>query len=127
MGNLLDNALRHTPSGGRVKVHVTIAHNELITRVIDTGDGIAAEHLPHIFERFYRVDAARDRRHGGAGIGLAITKALVEAHGGHIIAESGGMSAGATFTVCLPLSSENDSRSRTAAKARGVAASRTLL
>ena len=68
----------------------------------DTGDGIAAEHLPHLFERFYRVDAARDRTHGGAGIGLAIAKALVDAHGGRITAASDGPGTGTTFTIKLP-------------------------
>jgi signal transduction histidine kinase len=70
--------------------------------VTDTGEGIAAEHLPHIFERFYRADTARDRAHGGSGIGLAISKALVEAHGGTIAAGSRGLGHGATFTVVLP-------------------------
>lgn len=126
LGNLLDNALRHTPSGGRVAMNVTATGNELILRVIDTGDGITAEHLPHVFERFYRVDSARDRHHGGAGIGLAITKALVEAHGGRIVAVSGGIGTGAVFTVSLPLASANDRRLRSGADARGSTATRTL-
>lgn len=75
----------------------------LVIEVTDTGDGIAAEHLPHLFERFYRVDAARDRTHGGAGIGLAIAKALVEAQRGHITARSAGPGTGSTFTITLPL------------------------
>ena len=107
LGNLLDNALRHTPAGGTVRL---AAHHhggdsepggvEFV--VSDTGDGIPAEHLPHVFERFYRVDRARDRAHGGSGIGLAITKALVEAHGGTVTASSAGPSHGAVFTVRLP-------------------------
>lgn len=103
LGNLLDNALRHTLRGGRVTIGVSVGRDRLTMHVVDTGEGIAAEHLPHLFERFYRVDAARNRRDGGAGIGLAITKALVEAHGGHIAATSAGVGAGAQFTIVLPL------------------------
>lgn len=114
LGNLVDNALRHTPAGGRVTIsarrdpgrlrtHVTLA-------VADTGEGIAAEHLPHVFERFYRADTARDRTSGGSGIGLAITRALVEAHGGSVAARSAGVGAGATFTVTLPVEMESRSR-----------------
>ena len=101
LGNLLDNALRHTPPGGRVSLSAAPGYGAVTLQVRDTGAGIAAEHLPHIFERFYRADAARDRAHGGSGIGLAIAKALIEAHGGTITATStpGG---GATFTVTLP-------------------------
>ena len=68
----------------------------------DTGDGLAAEHLPHVFERFYRVDTARDRGHGGSGIGLAISLALAHAHGGTITAASAGPGKGSEFTVVLP-------------------------
>jgi signal transduction histidine kinase len=103
LGNLLDNALRHTPPRGRVDVAATAANDQLVITVTDTGDGIAAEHLPHVFERFYRVDAARDRQYGGAGIGLAIAKALIDAHGGHIAASSGGPGTGTTFTTSLPI------------------------
>lgn len=103
LGNLLDNALRHTPGGGRVEVTAQQRPELLVIEMTDTGDGIAAEHLPHLFERFYRVDAARDRTHGGAGIGLAIAKALVEAQRGHITARSAGPGTGSTFTITLPL------------------------
>lgn len=102
LGNLLDNALRHTPSGGRVSIRARAGSGELTITVTDTGDGIDAEHLPHVFERFYRADAARDRGHGGSGIGLAIAKALVEAHHGRIIASSQGIGAGTTFTITMP-------------------------
>jgi signal transduction histidine kinase len=78
-------------SGGWVEYHVT-----------DTGDGVAAEHLPHLFDRFYRADTSRDRRRGGSGIGLAIAKALVEAHGGGVSVSSAGVGHGTTFTVRLP-------------------------
>ncbi|HEY9266194.1 MAG TPA: ATP-binding protein, partial [Mycobacterium sp.] len=103
LANLLDNALRHTPSGGRVELSAGVVDHRLTVRVSDTGEGIAAEHLPHVFERFYRADAARDREHGGAGIGLAIAKALVDAHDGTITAHSPGPGSGAVFTITLPL------------------------
>jgi two-component system, OmpR family, sensor histidine kinase BaeS len=103
LGNLLDNSLRHTPQGGRVDVAATADDSQLTITVTDSGDGIAAEHLPHVFERFYRVDAARDRDHGGAGIGLAIAKALIEAHRGRIALSSDGPGTGTTFTVTLPI------------------------
>jgi len=103
LANLLDNALRHTASGGRVDVYATAEQDQITIAVSDDGDGIVAEHLPHVFERFYRVDAARDREHGGAGIGLAIAKALVEAHDGRITATSGGPGTGTTFTITLPV------------------------
>lgn len=101
--NLLDNALRHTPSGGHVDVRVTADPRDLVIAVTDDGDGIPAEHLPRIFERFYRVDAARDREHGGAGIGLAIAKAIADAHGGSLTASSMGSGHGATFTLVVPV------------------------
>ncbi|MDQ1725729.1 MAG: hypothetical protein QOG52_2757 [Frankiaceae bacterium] len=105
LGNLLANALRHTPEAGQVSVVVTRTGADLLFEVRDSGDGIAAEHLPHLFERFYRVDRARDTVRGGSGIGLAIVKALVEAHGGSVAATSPGVGSGATFTVTLPAAS----------------------
>jgi len=105
LGNLLENALRHTPAGGTVTVMATTSSNGGVElAVADTGDGIAAGHLPHIFERFYRVDAARDRAHGGSGIGLSIVKALAEAHGGTLTVTSAGAGRGSTFRVLLPRS-----------------------
>ncbi|MDY6998286.1 MAG: ATP-binding protein [Actinomycetota bacterium] len=103
LGNVLDNALRHTPSGGQVRLRAHADSDWLTIAVTDTGAGIGAEHLPRIFERFYRADAARDRQHGGAGIGLAIAKALTEAHGGSIVAASAGAGQGTTVTVTLPI------------------------
>ncbi|MBU8811713.1 sensor histidine kinase [Mycolicibacterium goodii] len=103
LGNLLDNALRHTPSGGSVELSCVRDDHRVKIAVADTGDGIAAEHLGRVFERFYRSDVARDREHGGAGLGLAIAKALVEGHGGSITVASAGPNAGATFTVHLPI------------------------
>ena len=103
LANLLDNALRHTPAGGSVEVSAARrgAHVELAVR--DTGEGIAREHLGRVFERFYRVDRGRSREQGGSGIGLAVARALVEAHGGAIQAESDGPGRGARFAVSLPL------------------------
>ncbi|MHA3023660.1 sensor histidine kinase [Mycobacterium sp. BMJ-28] len=101
--NLLDNALRHTSAGGQVDVRVAADPQNLTITVSDDGDGIPAEHLPYIFERFYRVDAARDRQHGGAGIGLAISRAFAEAHQGDLTAASAGPGHGATLTLVVPI------------------------
>lgn len=102
LGNLLSNALRHTPAGGTVTVSVRPDPAGVAIEVGDTGDGLTGEQLSQVFERFYRGDSARDRDHGGSGIGLTISKALVEAHGGRITAQSDGLGAGSTFTVVLP-------------------------
>lgn len=101
--NLLDNALRHTPAGGRVDLSADRTGSAVVLRVADDGEGVAAEHLPHLFDRFYRADTARDRAHGGSGIGLAVVGAIVRAHGGRITASSPGPGQGATFTVTLPV------------------------
>ncbi len=103
--NLLGNALHYTPSGGSVMVKAYRRGSEIAIAVRDTGEGIPAEHLPHIFQRFYRVDKSRSRTGGGTGIGLTIAKHLVEAHGGRIWAESPGKGQGSTFTFTLPVSS----------------------
>lgn len=102
--NLLDNALRHTPARGTVNVRCIDEGAWVEILVSDNGAGFAPEHLDHLFNRFYRVDSARDRAQGGSGIGLSIAKALVEAHGGAISAASPGPGLGATFTVRLPAS-----------------------
>jgi signal transduction histidine kinase len=102
LSNLLDNALRHTAAGGMVTVSVDRTASGVRFIVSDTGDGILAEHLPHVFERFYRAGPARDRDRGGSGIGLAIARAIVVGHGGQITAASDGPGRGATFTVSLP-------------------------
>lgn len=103
IGNLLDNALLHTPSGGSVELTCARDGDVVTVTVTDDGAGIAAEHLPRIFERLYRADTARDREHGGAGLGLAIARALVEAQGGTISGASAGPGCGATFTFGLPV------------------------
>lgn len=103
IGNLLDNALLHTPTGGSVELTCARDGDVVTVTVADDGAGIAAEHLPRIFERLYRADTARDREHGGAGLGLAIARALVEAQGGTISVTSAGPGCGATFAFELPV------------------------
>jgi signal transduction histidine kinase len=102
MVNLLSNALRYTPAGGLVEVSLTPLGEYARISVRDTGIGIEAEHLPLIFERFYRVDKSRTRNSGGTGIGLTIARHLVYASGGEIWAESDGTGKGSTFHVTLP-------------------------
>lgn len=107
LGNLLGNALRHTPPGGRVTVTAGATDTGVRISVADTGEGIDRAHLPHLFERFYRADPARNRGpERGSGIGLAIAKAIVIEHGGQIAADSDGPSRGATFTLTLPAHSD---------------------
>lgn len=103
LANLLDNALRHSVSGATVVLRVRAERDAVTLAVHDAGDGIAVEHLSHVFDRFYRADSARDRDHGGSGIGLTVSKAFVEAHDGTLEAVSGGRDQGATFTVRLPV------------------------
>jgi signal transduction histidine kinase len=100
--NLIDNAIKYTPRGGRVSVSSTINDGTVTITVADTGPGIATEHLPHVFDRFYRADRSRTEATGGAGLGLAICKAIVEAHGGKIAAAS-SVGAGTQFLVTFPL------------------------
>ena len=112
IANLLDNALQHTPAGGAVDVSVRDADPHWVEiTVADTGEGIDAEHLVHIFERFYRADPARSRVRGGSGIGLTISRALVEAHGGGLSAVSEGQGRGAAFTIRLPIAPSPSGRS----------------
>lgn len=102
LSNLLHNAIHHTPAQGTISVHLSVRDGMAEIRVTDTGDGIPEEHRAHIFERFYRVDKARSREAGGAGLGLAICKGIVEAHQGTIRFESES-GRGTTFRVRLPL------------------------
>ncbi len=99
--NLLDNAIKYTPDGGRVVLRAEAADGEVRIVVADTGQGIPPEHLPHIFERFYRVDGVRPRRQGGAGLGLSLVRSTVEACGGYVSVES-TPGEGSTFTIHLP-------------------------
>jgi signal transduction histidine kinase len=101
--NLLTNALRYTPVPGQVQLSLQQREGEIEFRVTDSGMGIAPENLPHLFERFYRVDKSRSRALGGSGIGLTISKALVEEMGGTIRVTSGGLGKGATFSFTLPV------------------------
>lgn len=103
LGNLLENAIRHTPPGGEVAVRLepSTHTDEVRVTVRDSGPGVPQEHLPNVFDRFYRADGARARTNGGSGIGLAVVKQLVEAHGGRVWAES-PPNEGATFGFALP-------------------------
>jgi signal transduction histidine kinase len=101
--NLLANAIHHTPPGGEIIVSGGIEEEHIVLTIRDTGVGIPPEQLPHLFDRFYRVDTSRKRDTGGSGLGLAIVKALVEIHQGKVFAESAGHNKGSTFTVRLPM------------------------
>jgi len=102
LANLLTNALRHTPENGRITLHGESIPEGVRITVSDTGTGISAEDLPYIFDRFWRADKSRTRTEGSSGLGLAITKQLVLAHGGAITAES-EIGKGTTFTIELPV------------------------
>jgi signal transduction histidine kinase len=107
LGNLLSNALRYTPKGGTVTLAASLLEHEIEIRVQDTGPGIEAEDIQHVFDRFYRADKSRQRDSGGLGLGLAIAKSIVENHGGRIWAESPDDS-GTTFVIMLPIANRND-------------------
>jgi len=111
LGNLMTNAIRHTSASGKITVSARLIDRDavhgieapnLVLSVADTGEGISREHLPHVFDRFYRVEESRSRGEGGAGLGLAIVKQMSEAHGGQVWAES-ELGKGSTFHVALPM------------------------
>ncbi len=111
LGNLMTNAIRHTSASGKITVSARLIDRDavhgieapnLVLSVADTGEGISREHLPHVFDRFYRVEESRSRGEGGAGLGLAIVKQMSEAHGGKVWAES-ELGKGSTFHVALPM------------------------
>ncbi|MBN8638745.1 MAG: GHKL domain-containing protein [Anaerolineae bacterium] len=102
INNLLSNALRHTPEGGKITLAVGRSASDLQISISDTGEGIAPEHLPHVFDRFYRVDSGRSRDMGGTGLGLAIVKAIISAHGGQVSVSS-DLGKGTCMLVSLPV------------------------
>lgn len=102
LANLINNALRHTPSGGAIMVHAYPTRNAIVVEVSDNGEGIRPEDLPYVFDQFYRGEPSRSRATGGAGLGLAIAKAIVDAHGGRIAVDS-TPGYGTRFTITLPL------------------------
>lgn len=112
--NLLFNAMKFTPKGGRIQVLLERVNSHVEVTVSDTGKGIAAEFLPHVFDRFRQEDSTSTRSHGGLGLGLSIVRSLVELHGGTVRAESAGVNRGATFVVSLPVrilkTTESDTR-----------------
>jgi PAS domain S-box-containing protein len=120
--NLLSNAVKFTPKGGLIQVTLRQDGPAARIEVRDTGNGIAAQLLPHVFDRFRQGDASTTREHGGLGLGLAIVKQLVELHGGSVRAESPGPGQGATFTVELPLAREEAAASGAVAEVPSAAA-----
>jgi CheY-like chemotaxis protein len=102
--NLLMNAVKFTPRGGRISAHLRRVNGQIEIVVSDTGEGIAPEHLPRLFQRFGQADSSSTRRHAGLGIGLALVRHLIDLHGGTVNAHSAGPGLGSTFTVTLPVS-----------------------
>lgn len=101
--NLLTNAIKFTPKGGKVQVVLERVNSHIEVSVVDTGEGISADFLPHVFGRFRQADASTTRRHGGLGLGLSIVKQLIDLHGGSVSVKSPGKGMGSTFTLSLPL------------------------
>ena len=101
--NLLANAVHHTPDGGKISVSASCVDNDIVVSLTDSGPGISKDDLPHVFDRFYRTDRARDRATGGTGLGLAIARGIITAHKGSIWVES-EPGLGTTFTFSLPCS-----------------------
>jgi signal transduction histidine kinase len=106
--NLIENGINYSAEGGQVVVMAVRNWQQISISVSNIGIGILPEQIPHLFERFYRVDDARDRATGGFGLGLAITQAIVQAHGGNISAKS-ELEKGTTFTVLLPAIANQES------------------
>ena len=108
--NILINAIKFTPTDGKITIALTTIDNSVVVKVADTGEGIAAEVLPYVFDRFRQAETkSSTRTHGGLGLGLAIVRHLVEIHGGRVTADSAGLGKGTTFAVELPILSESDS------------------
>ena len=120
VGNLISNALSHTPRGGSVHVTASTEGSTVVIRVADTGKGIPPEHLPHIFDRFYRVDRSRTKNSGGVGLGLAIVKSIANLHGATVGIES-SLGKGTTITVRFPVMDGGTRRFSALAEARNSA------
>ena len=106
--NLFANGLRHTPDGGTMALAATINEDAVALSVADSGEGIPPDHVPHVFERFYKVDSSRANGSGGSGLGLSISRAIVERHGGTLaVASRPGQTV---FTITLPRASAADER-----------------
>jgi PAS domain S-box-containing protein len=118
--NLLSNAIKFTARGGSVSVDLNCVDSTARLKVVDTGDGISAEFLPYVFDRFRQAEGSISRKQGGLGLGLAVARHLVELHGGTITAESEGLGTGATFTVDLPLAEERRDPARAEERRREV-------
>src|SRR6185295_13552631 len=106
--NLLSNALKFTPRGGRIEVQIAQTDGEVTLAVRDNGKGIPPAFLPHVFERFRQADGSTTRSAGGLGLGLAIVRHLVELHGGHVEAESDGEGTGAVFIATFPVKADRE-------------------
>jgi signal transduction histidine kinase len=106
--NLVDNALRHTQAGGEIRMSWGMEGDRFVVRVADTGPGIAAQDLPHLFTPLYRGESSRNRQTGGAGLGLATARRIVQAHGGDLTAANRS-TGGAVFTMTLPVDRPADS------------------
>jgi len=117
--NLLSNAVKFTPRDGRIQVHLQRVNAQVEIVISDSGQGIAPDVLPHVFERFLQGDSSSTRRHTGLGLGLALVRHLVELHGGTVEASSAGIGQGATFTVRLPVASASADESEDTRPARG--------
>ena len=110
LGNLVNNALRYTPDGGEIRLSAALEGDSVIVKIQDSGEGISAEDLPFVFDRFWKGDKSRSRASGGSGLGLAIARQLVTAHGGVISVES-QQGEGTAFTVRLPVAEGSEDKS----------------
>jgi signal transduction histidine kinase len=125
--NLLSNAIKFTGDGGRVNVQADYDEDEMRVVVTDTGQGIAPEFLPHVFDPFRQADGSTTRQHGGLGLGLAIVRKLVELHGGWARAESDGAGLGARFTIALPLTAIEEKERQQQSEAQGISLPQPVL
>jgi PAS domain S-box-containing protein len=124
--NLLSNAMKFTPRGGRVQISLDCIEGLVRLTVSDSGEGISSEFLPYVFDRFRQAEGSISRRQGGLGLGLAVVRHLVELHGGSVSAESDGIGTGSTFTVDLPMAQERRDPARAEERRREVERRRTL-